>query len=68
MPSSSSTSRTSPNATRSTGAANRRMFQLALERILQAPRGERRPDQVTAVLFLDLDDFKVVNDTQQYDT
>ena len=46
-----------------TGAANRRMFQLALERILHGAPVERRPDQVTAVLFLDLDDFKVVNDT-----
>jgi len=46
-----------------TGAANRRMFQLALERILHG--GSERPndDAVTAVLFLDLDDFKVVNDS-----
>ena len=46
-----------------TGAANRRMFQLALERILHGAPVQRRADQVTAVLFLDLDDFKVVNDT-----
>ena len=46
-----------------TGAANRRMFQLALERILHGSQIGRRSDQVTAVLFLDLDDFKVVNDT-----
>jgi diguanylate cyclase (GGDEF)-like protein len=46
-----------------TGAANRRMFQLALERILHGSQTGRRSDQVTAVLFLDLDDFKVVNDT-----
>ncbi len=46
-----------------TGAANRRMFQLALERVLQADRPNRPADAVTAVLFLDLDDFKVVNDT-----
>ena len=46
-----------------TGAANRRMFQLALERILHGGRPDRHPDRVTAVLFLDLDDFKVVNDT-----
>jgi len=46
-----------------TGAANRRMFQLALERILQSGAPQRREDQVTAILFLDLDDFKVVNDS-----
>ena len=46
-----------------TGAANRRMFQLALERILQRHEGKPRADRVTAVLFLDLDDFKVINDT-----
>ncbi len=46
-----------------TGAANRRMFQLSLERTLRSSRTERRADQVTAVLFLDLDDFKIVNDT-----
>ena len=46
-----------------TGAANRRMFQLALERVLRADRPARPADAVTAVLFLDLDDFKVVNDT-----
>lgn len=44
-----------------TGAANRRMFQHALESTLAAPRKGSLP--VTAVLFLDLDDFKVVNDT-----
>ena len=47
-----------------TGAANRRMFQLALERVLHGQQDARpRADRVTAVLFLDLDDFKVVNDT-----
>ena len=46
-----------------TGAANRRMFQLALERILHGRETKPRTDRVTAVLFLDLDDFKVVNDT-----
>jgi diguanylate cyclase (GGDEF)-like protein len=46
-----------------TGAANRRMFQLALERILSSAQPARRDNTVTAVLFLDLDDFKVVNDT-----
>lgn len=44
-----------------TGAANRRTFQQALERTLVTPRKGSRP--VTAVLFLDVDDFKVVNDT-----
>ena len=44
-----------------TGAANRRMFQQALEGTLATPRTGPLP--VTAVLFLDLDDFKVVNDT-----
>jgi diguanylate cyclase (GGDEF)-like protein len=44
-----------------TGAANRRMFQLTLERVLAD--GRRSAKRVTAVLFIDLDDFKVVNDT-----
>jgi diguanylate cyclase (GGDEF)-like protein len=44
-----------------TGAANRRMFQAALERTLAAARKGR--SRVTAVLFLDVDDFKVVNDS-----
>jgi diguanylate cyclase (GGDEF)-like protein len=44
-----------------TGAANRRMFQHALEGTLATPRKGSLP--ITAVLFLDLDDFKVVNDT-----
>jgi diguanylate cyclase (GGDEF)-like protein len=47
-----------------TGAANRRMFQLALERILgTSPDLRSRREPVTAVLFIDLDDFKVVNDS-----
>ena len=46
-----------------TGAANRRMFQLALERVLGSKKDAHPEDKVTAVLFLDLDDFKVVNDT-----
>ena len=46
-----------------TGAANRRMFQLTLERILAAERRRAAPGRVTAVLFIDLDDFKIVNDT-----
>ncbi len=44
-----------------TGAANRRMFQQALERTLASP--SRGASKTTAVLFLDVDDFKVVNDT-----
>ncbi|HEU4673147.1 MAG TPA: EAL domain-containing protein [Candidatus Limnocylindrales bacterium] len=46
-----------------TGAANRRMFQLSLEQVLAAAPPARRPAGVTAVLFIDLDDFKIVNDT-----
>ena len=47
-----------------TGAANRRMFEVTLERVLAASP-ERRPqhEPVTAVLFIDLDDFKIVNDS-----
>ena len=45
-----------------TGAANRRMFQLSLERVLDA-RPTRDQASITAVLFIDLDDFKVVNDS-----
>jgi diguanylate cyclase (GGDEF)-like protein len=44
-----------------TGAANRRMFQTSLERVLADVTTPSR--KVTAVLFIDLDDFKVVNDT-----
>ena len=46
-----------------TGAANRRMFQQSLEQVLAAGLPASRPDQVTAVLFIDLDDFKIVNDS-----
>ena len=48
-----------------TGAANRRMFQLALERIIteREEDGAAADGMVTTVLFIDLDDFKVVNDT-----
>ncbi|HEX7196577.1 MAG TPA: EAL domain-containing protein, partial [Candidatus Limnocylindria bacterium] len=49
-----------------TGAANRRTFQMTLERTLssRAPTdGADDEERITAVLFLDLDDFKVVNDT-----
>jgi len=45
-----------------TGAANRRMFQETLERILASSSHQDR-SEVTAILFIDLDDFKVVNDT-----
>ena len=44
-----------------TGAANRRTFQDTLERTLR--EREAQPGSVTAVLFVDLDDFKVINDT-----
>jgi diguanylate cyclase (GGDEF)-like protein len=44
-----------------TGAANRRSFQASLERVIESNAG--RPDRVAAVLFIDLDDFKVINDT-----
>ena len=47
-----------------TGAANRRMFEVTLERVLDVgPDRRPRREPVTAVLFIDLDDFKVVNDT-----
>ena len=45
-----------------TGAANRRMFQLTLERTL-ASNGALGADRIAAVLFIDLDDFKIINDT-----
>jgi diguanylate cyclase (GGDEF)-like protein len=45
-----------------TGAANRRMFQQSLEGIL-ASGTRRTKGESTAILFVDLDDFKVVNDT-----
>jgi diguanylate cyclase (GGDEF)-like protein len=43
-----------------TGAANRHMFQETLERTLGT---QIHDDGMTAVLFIDLDDFKVINDT-----
>lgn len=46
-----------------TGAANRRMFQSTLERVLARSPLTRPTDRVSAVLFIDLDDFKVVNDS-----
>lgn len=45
-----------------TGAANRRTFQVTLERVLTRRR-DQSGGRVNAVLFVDLDDFKVVNDT-----
>lgn len=45
-----------------TGVANRRMFQVSLERVLESHPNPIR-DEITAVLFLDLDDFKIVNDS-----
>ena len=44
-----------------TGAANRHSFQTTLERVIDAPSPVA--GQISAVLFIDLDDFKVVNDT-----
>ncbi len=47
-----------------TGTGNRRTFQLMLERELQPGRIRAgRAASSTAVLYIDLDDFKVVNDT-----
>jgi diguanylate cyclase (GGDEF)-like protein len=46
-----------------TGAANRRMFQASLERVLAAAGHGHARHAVSTVLFIDLDDFKVVNDT-----
>ena len=46
-----------------TGAANRRMFQQSLERVLADSVHGSHGDPVTAVLFIDLDDFKIVNDS-----
>jgi diguanylate cyclase (GGDEF)-like protein len=45
-----------------TGAANRRTFQVHLERVLDGPDLRDR-ESITAVLFIDLDDFKVINDS-----
>ena len=39
------------------------MFEVSLERVLASPEGRPRREPVTAVLFIDLDDFKVVNDS-----
>jgi len=42
-----------------TGLINRREFEIRLKRAIRTARGERRH----ALLYLDLDEFKVVNDT-----
>src|SRR5262249_5148933 len=46
-----------------TGAANRRMFQTTLERVLAEATPAPSRQSVSTVLFIDLDDFKVVNDS-----
>jgi diguanylate cyclase (GGDEF)-like protein len=46
-----------------TGAANRRTFQRSLERVLGTGRRPSPEEMLTAVLFIDLDDFKNVNDS-----
>jgi diguanylate cyclase (GGDEF)-like protein len=48
-----------------TGAANRRTFQLTLERVFASRPGRSTTSrrEVAAILFIDLDDFKVVNDS-----
>jgi diguanylate cyclase (GGDEF)-like protein len=46
-----------------TGAANRHMFQVSLERVLDPETAPHGTDRVSAILFIDLDDFKVVNDS-----
>ncbi len=46
-----------------TGAANRRMFQMSLERVVSTSDRATRRNGVSTVLFIDLDDFKIVNDT-----
>ena len=49
-----------------TGAANRRTFQASLQRALWT--SGRRGPRTSSVLFIDLDDFKTVNDSHGFDT
>ena len=49
-----------------TGAANRRTFQASLQRALWT--SGRRGARTSSVLFIDLDDFKTVNDSHGFDT
>ncbi|HEY4189664.1 MAG TPA: EAL domain-containing protein [Candidatus Limnocylindrales bacterium] len=49
-----------------TGAANRRTFQASLQRALWT--SGRRGARTSSVLFVDLDDFKTVNDTHGFET
>ena len=62
-PSCSSTSRTSPSATRSPAPPTGGCSRSASSGPSSDRPAERAGDRVTAVLFIDLDDFKVVNDT-----
>jgi diguanylate cyclase (GGDEF)-like protein len=43
-----------------TGLANRALF---IKRVQEAVQGQRRTDETIGVIFIDLDDFKNVNDT-----
>ena len=49
-----------------TGAANRRTFQASLQRALWT--SGRRGARTSSVLFIDLDDFKTVNDSHGFET
>ncbi len=46
-----------------TGAANRHMFQHTLEEMLAGTADPNETARILAALFIDLDDFKIVNDT-----
>ena len=46
-----------------TGLPNRQFFMIQLEKAIERKRGERRRAPGFAVMFLDLDRFKTVNDT-----